>query len=157
MPKRKCIFNGRWLSDSKYSAWLQRGAGVVSAKCKLCKSSFDVSNMGETALKCHAGGKKNRARVEELEKAVASGSTLDGLVRGSPVHVAPRPTASSSTPIAPSIASLAVHNDVLTAEVLWTLKFVTIHSSYNSCTGVPELFRTMFLDSEIAKQFSGCR
>ena len=70
--------------------------------------------MGETALKCHAGGKKSHARVEELEKAVASGSTLDGLVRGPPVHVAPWPTASSSTPIAPSVASLAVRNYVLT-------------------------------------------
>ena len=123
MPKGKCIFYDRWLSDSKYSAWLQRGAGVASAKSKLCKSSFDVSNMGETTLKCHAGGKKSHARVEELEKAVASGLTLDGLVCGPPVHVAPRLTASSSTPIAPSVASLAVRNDVLTAVSYGVLRF----------------------------------
>ena len=62
--------------------------------------------MGGAALKCHAEGKKHREWVKELEKAVASGLTLDGLVCGPPVHVAPRPTASSSTPIAPSVASL---------------------------------------------------
>ena len=123
MPKGKCIFNDRWLSDSKHSAWLQRATSVALAKCKPCKSPFDISNMEETALKCHAGGKKHRTRVEELENTVASGSTLDGLVRGPPVHVAARPTASSSTPIAPSVASLAVRNDVLTAVSYGVLRF----------------------------------
>ena len=121
MPKGKCIFNDRWLSYSKYSAWLQWGAGVASAKCKLCKSSFDVSNMGETALKCHAGGKKHRTRVEELENTVASGSTLDGLVRGPPVHVAARLTASSSTPIAPSVASCMI-NKAISICIIWCVE-----------------------------------
>ena len=61
MLKKECVFNDQWLSDSKKSAWLQLGAGLASAKCKLRKSPFNVSktmNTGEAALKCHAEGKK---------------------------------------------------------------------------------------------------
>lgn len=45
-------------------------------------------------------------------------------------------------------------NDCLQAEVLWTLKSVTAHFSYKSSNGLPELFRSMFPDSDIARQFS---
>jgi hypothetical protein len=40
------------------------------------------------------------------------------------------------------------------AEILWTLKVVANHFSYNSCDGLSELFVAMFPDSEIAAKFS---
>lgn len=43
---------------------------------------------------------------------------------------------------------------VTDAEILWTLKVVTSHYSYNSSSHTGDLFRKMFPDSNIAKAFS---
>ena len=45
-------------------------------------------------------------------------------------------------------------NQVLKAEILWTLKTVTSHCSYKSNENVSDVFRSMFPDSEIAKRFT---
>ena len=44
-------------------------------------------------------------------------------------------------------------DDVLKAEILWTLKLVANHYSFNSSADMAKLFSAMFPDSEIAKQF----
>jgi len=54
----------------------------------------------------------------------------------------------------PSITSHFIGEEVHTAEIYWTLDCIDNHSSYNSCKGKSDLFRFMFPDSEIAKQFS---
>ncbi|KAL1417424.1 hypothetical protein MTO96_006167 [Rhipicephalus appendiculatus] len=46
------------------------------------------------------------------------------------------------------------HECVIDAEILWTLKMVTSHYSYNSSSHTGDLFRKMFPDSSIAKAFS---
>ncbi|KAL1476946.1 hypothetical protein MTO96_036125 [Rhipicephalus appendiculatus] len=46
------------------------------------------------------------------------------------------------------------HECVTDAEILWTLKMVTSHYSYNSSSHTGDLFRKMFPDSRIAKAFS---
>ena len=43
--------------------------------------------------------------------------------------------------------------DATKAELLWTLKVVSSHYSYNSCAGNGELFSAMFPDSEVAKNY----
>lgn len=45
-------------------------------------------------------------------------------------------------------------SDVLKAEILWTLKSMDSHFSYNSFTNVGMVFKTMFPDSAIASQFA---
>lgn len=45
-------------------------------------------------------------------------------------------------------------NSVLDAEIKWVLKCIHSHFSFNSCTDINDVFRDMFPDSEIAKQFS---
>ena len=45
-------------------------------------------------------------------------------------------------------------NDVLRAEVLWTLHTVSAHYSYKSNENVKQVFQAMFPDSVIASKFS---
>ena len=49
---------------------------------------------------------------------------------------------------------IAVNDNSLNAEILWCLKVINAHWSYNSCTDIAKLFHSMFPDSEIAGQFS---
>ena len=41
----------------------------------------------------------------------------------------------------------------LKAENFWSLKVVSSHFALRSCLGLNDLFKTMFIDSEIAKSF----
>ena len=55
----KCKFSKEWLCDPKYKDWLARDSKwAMKAKCTLCVKSFDISNMGETAVVCQNQGKK---------------------------------------------------------------------------------------------------
>jgi hypothetical protein len=60
MPSNKCIFNERWLTATEYGDWLERGNDNTTAKCAVCAKSFDISNMGEPALRSHAKGSKDQ-------------------------------------------------------------------------------------------------
>jgi len=52
-----------------------------------------------------------------------------------------------------SVQSFAARDEVTKAEVLWTLKSVMSHQSYNSATGLNDLLMRMFPDSDIASKF----
>ena len=57
--KNKCIFNGSWLSDSRFSQWLKRSVNSTKA-CNFCQKDFDISNMGVAGLTSHAAGKRRK-------------------------------------------------------------------------------------------------
>ena len=42
--------------------------------------------------------------------------------------------------------------DITTAEVIWAMKLVMTHSSYNSFKDAAEILKSMFPDSEIVKK-----
>ena len=44
-------------------------------------------------------------------------------------------------------------DDVLHSEILWALKMVVSHYSFNSPKNTSELFTRMFPDSDVAKAF----
>ena len=46
MPGGKSTFNKEWLLMPEYSGWLLEGGDKARAKCAMCKSSFDIGNMG---------------------------------------------------------------------------------------------------------------
>ena len=52
-----------------------------------------------------------------------------------------------------TIESLIVSSKVLCSEILWALNVVKCHFSLRSCMGLNELFKVMFKDSDIAKDF----
>ena len=50
------VLNIGW---KKNKLWLERHMDKFEAKCKICSKAFDVSNMGESALKSCEKGKKH--------------------------------------------------------------------------------------------------
>ena len=63
-------------------------------------------------------------------------------------------TGSNAATVSSSLATYISKNDVLKAEILWTLKIVTAHFSYRSCKDSNQLFQAMFPDSAIAQKFT---
>ena len=53
-----------------------------------------------------------------------------------------------------SLDALLLKNEVINVEILWCLKLVAGHLSYNSCSNVSEIFKIMFRRSDVACQFS---
>jgi hypothetical protein len=60
-------------------------------------------------------------------------------------------------PSAPNIAKYLQTKETRKAEILWALKCVMNHFSFSSNEDMSELFRTMFYDSNIAKNYSCSR
>ena len=61
----KCIFNENWLQKDRYKHWLRCDSNNHKARCRLCSKSFNIGNMGESALVSHLKGIKHR----QLEKS----------------------------------------------------------------------------------------
>ena len=55
----KCRFQDGWVTNPAYAKWIARAPSDGDAVCRYCKKSFDVSNMGESALRSHAKSKKH--------------------------------------------------------------------------------------------------
>ena len=52
-------FNIDWLSRGEYKDWLlPEDSDPTKARCKICRKTFSLSNMGEKAVRSHAEGKK---------------------------------------------------------------------------------------------------
>ncbi|XP_051238135.1 uncharacterized protein LOC127353140 [Dicentrarchus labrax] len=151
----KCAFNISWLSKDRYKLWLEtEQENDQHARCKLCKKSFDVSNMGEAALTSHAKGTKHI----QHEKTARDGLPIQAFFNstkttarpasgpGSVSNMSVVATAKQSTlNVIPAPTATAAS----AAEILWA----DSHYSYNSCSNVGGLFSRMFPDSEIARQF----
>ena len=57
VAKRNCTFNDDWLIEFE---WVEKGSSARTANCKLCHHTFDISNMGRSALTSHSKGKKHK-------------------------------------------------------------------------------------------------
>ena len=160
--KGKCVFRESWLDHPTYKSWLARVSGNSrNTRCVLCRRDFDISNMGKSALKSHAKGEKHKQLVGVHEAADEQRSTLRCFLDPRQRATSARESEESSVPKVPTpvstltnITSFVPRTDCLKAEVLWDLKVVMSHYSYNSCTDTSSLFAAMFPDSEIARLFA---
>ena len=176
MP-RKTTFIGSWLSDASYSPWLAKGKLESTAKCKWCFKEFDISNMGEPALKSHMKSKKHIAKSPLTTGALKSflsttkGNTESNSQASTSMSAEEQTTTNMSTekqtstsvstekqtsmPTSSqaSIDGMVARENVIRAEIRWALKTVEYHFSMRSCDGISGLFQVMFPDSEIAKKF----
>ena len=69
MSKEKTFFNEKWLStdhDEKFFLWLLPAEKNTQGRCKRCKTTFELSNMGIHALRSHASGKKHKDLTEKI-------------------------------------------------------------------------------------------
>ena len=154
-----CKFQLEWLHDPDFKSWLASHTDPSKCYCKICKKAFLVDTMGKTAVKSHAKGKKHMKNVALLKGNSKLTSTLtsntsitpDGSSTG---NISNQPGSSTGPKTANVVQSFACSADVLSAEVLWSIKCIDSHYSYHSNEHISDTFQTMFPDSVIASKFS---
>ena len=60
---KKTSFNVDWLNNPAYNKWIAKDENPYKAQCRVCYTSFLLSNMGETALKSHSAGSKHKKNL----------------------------------------------------------------------------------------------
>ena len=62
-------FNLDWMNKEEYKDWLlPEHSDNTKGRCKFCRKTFSLSNMGEPSLKSHAQGKKHQGILQRREK-----------------------------------------------------------------------------------------
>ena len=157
---RNFRFNIDWLSGEEYKDWLlPEELDNTKARCKICKKTFSLSNIGETAVKSHAEGRnmlvlskypkeqfvsdffKKKEISTEKCSSEKSGATSNGLAFS-------RKTEQESS----QLTKLAFRKEQHKPEILWALKSVMSHFSYSSACDIVDVFKAMFPDSNILKE-----
>lgn len=152
-------FNREWITKEDYKEWLlPEESDNTKARCKLCQKSFSLSNMGEPALKSHAQGSKHKSALlwkksgtvsvrdfftKPEDTPAASTSQTDELIREE----------EKATEKA-SVSKFVLKKEQHKAEIVWALKSVMSHFSYNSTQDIGDVFRVMFPDSKTAQLWS---
>lgn len=138
----KCTFNEWWLENTLYKLWLERNIDKCRTKYKVCMKTFDVSNMGKSALVSHerkeAQGTCGKAR-KKFNYWYKEPITKQFFCHISVTYWTPRSTPSMSSDRASASAgmsALVTRNDTLTAEIWWPLKVISIHYSCKSCEDI---------------------
>ena len=152
MKMPRCQFQDNWLSHKDFKTWIERDhVNVNSAKCKLCKSTIDVSTMGTSALRSHAKGVKHQAKVRNSDSCTSM--TLDGFFQASGNSVS-HASNSVEEPVAgcSTISTYASKSECLNAEVWQCLKTVASGSSFRSNTDTSHVWQQQFPDSAIARR-----
>ena len=58
-------FNIDWLSRGEYEDWLlPEDSDLTKARCKICRKTFSLSNMGEKVVRNHAEGHKHASSLK---------------------------------------------------------------------------------------------
>ena len=179
----KCVFNRKWLSDAKFS-WVKEFKGDKhKAMCCVCNKVIDKESMGESALKSHMKGEKHKRNAGVSSTSTQSvlmttffhkerSSSCDQRSESEPscaeanndeFCVPPPPLAAEGQSTVKrtdgcqgrgTLANFVGKNDVLSAEILWTLQTISAHYSYKSNEKVGKIFQAMFPDSVIASKFA---
>ena len=145
---KQTYFNKLWLFNSKYSNWiLEHDTFKTKAKCKVCQSDINLSNMGQAALDNHARGIKHQQNCK-LEPSIltwlkkssdssSTGMTTTSTSENVDISSSTAATSSSVLPTEPTstLDTYLCKDAVIKAEILWTLHFVINHQSYNSSKG----------------------
>lgn len=179
----KCVFNRKWLSDAKFSWGKEFKGDKHKAMCCACNKVIDIECMGESALKSHMKGKKHKGNTcatsgstqsllmsTFLHKEVSSScdqrseSTSSCAEASNDEFSVPPPPSEADGQSTVKLtegcqgrsrlANFVAKNDVLSAEILWTLQTISAHYSYKSNEKVGKIFQAMFPDSVIASKFS---
>ena len=153
-------FNLDWMNKEEYKDWLlPEQSDNTKVRCKFCRRTFSLSNMGEPSLKSHAQGKKHQSIIQRSEKNpsvkgflekkdVAEASTSE---ESGPSTLVMSSSAEQKSSFVTKFALTKEHHK---AEIIWALKSVMSHFSYNSAHDITDIFTAMFPDSSIAQHMS---
>ena len=159
----KCKFNENWISNVVYKDWVLRDVSQHKARCRVCQKSFDISNMGEAALKSHMKGSKHVELMQTVAKTVSPITnfiTVEATNKSSPIEKAngsdndATTSGSTSTSVKDIlVSSYMSKEETLKAEIIWILYTIERHHSFHSNEGVAKIFQVMFPDSDTVKKF----
>lgn len=139
MPAGKCAFNDMWLQKPEYAAWLVRDReNKHHAHCNVCRRSFDISNMGEPALRSHSKGNKHCELVKVKTGNVAHFFRTVSASACTPMK--PEETTLTSRATTSSCKDFVSDNDTLVAEIIWVLHTIEKHGSYHANEGIKLTF-----------------
>ncbi|KAG0441886.1 hypothetical protein HPB47_015822, partial [Ixodes persulcatus] len=128
-----------------------------SAECSMCRKTFSLSNMGNTAVSCHALSKKHLAALKSQSSRSQSGlrtvftaATNVSAGCSGDRTCAPEEPAVTSTSVKTSMSGFLLKSVVTKAEIIWCFNLVAIHGSLRSTAASASLFPLMFPACEVA-------
>ena len=153
MSKKKdeTFFSHDWLSNPEFKMWLVEVPGDNKlARCKHCKKSFNLSNMGRQALVSHGTGQKYQNIIKSIsvftkQKHIKVNTNLSSMSSSNSMK--------SVTNTQSTVSNFVISSDTVKAEIRWLLKSVISGYSNNSSANLNNLFSCMFPDSQLAKSF----
>ena len=149
-----CSFNKEWLTG-EHKEWLREFTeDKRKAKCLVCKSVFDIGNMGSKALESHSKDKKHTENLRLHRTGRATGIENYTVRQSSTTAMQTSAPAAAPGSSGIPISSYLSNGDVTKAEILWTLHTIKSHNSYKSNENIDKLMRTMFPDSHISTKFT---
>jgi len=160
MPKNLTKFNINWLSrvgvnNDPVKIWLKSGSTSSTFKCSLCQTNeLDCGNQGWKAVEQHMNNDKHKQMLRQwktnIKFTISTSSSSESVV--------PSSSTSSSIVVLETNSNknkpLSLEDQVIKAEILWSLNVAQKGFSYSSCNELNELFSLMFPDSAIATKFS---
>ena len=144
MSKGSSYFQDCWLVDDRFKDWISETQSRTEARCKLCRKTIMLPNIGVQALKSHADGKKHKEHCMKVSVFLRKKN---------------KPTTESESALPSTskqqIMELSVSKAQSTsAEIRWTLQTVLKGFSNNSANNITALFKAMFPDSPTAQNFT---
>ena len=131
------MFQGEWFSDGKYSKWIGKAPAPTEACCLVCQKSFDISLMGVSALASHVCRKKHQSKLLSGKQNSmdiirlllgASSKSEKSETNDKQTSSTDKQTSSEKKTMDRLIIN---QENKLNAEILWCLRMVLTHESYN--------------------------
>ena len=153
---KKTKFNLQWKDPNLFPQFASWVTWVKSSPhqfyCTYCMSPLELGNMGKGALSSHILKNETHKKIVKV-KGSATGGIQNFFTKNSKNTT---PTEKPDQPaqlVQPTLCShVNVNAQKMEAEILWALKIVGSHYSFNSSQNISDLFSHMFPDSEICKK-----
>ena len=137
-----------------FKDWIQRHENNYKASCKVCQKAIDLSNMGRGALISHSQGKGHKnamalvagptmlhfVKTKQVSKEIES--VKDTLLTADESHSSQQ--GKSIPGQQSSMKAFTTKEIVMKAEILWSIKSVMVHFSFNASADIGDLFNRCF-------------
>lgn len=178
MP-RKTYFSKHWLTSGAkdkngdlVTDWCTEDKlDVYSARCKICRKTFSISNMGMGQILSHADSAKHIANMNSLKGQTHFKVENNPLKNTLEPGIESESTSSSTTPTTRAACStsadvvlvnpclkfgkawipLSLDDKVKKAEILLVMKLIASNYSFNSYGDISDICKIAFSDSDIAQ------
>ena len=139
MPGRATYFNGHWLTNPLYKGWIKKKDNKT-ALCSFCDNKvIDISSLGETALKQHAGLPPHE-HLSKAHKTKCPVDDVNSILQFAEKHnEEPEKTETQVNAVQKkqlSICDMIEKEYIVDAEIRWCLKVVKSKYSQRSCNDI---------------------